>query len=185
MEPFKSAAQQLLNEVTGTLSTVDQGEFQSLVNDLLSAPAIVVAGEGRSAFILQAFARRLALLGRKVSVQGEAVARRAQKGDLLIAAGYGRGRNLVCALAEQARKRGVKVFALVAEPSAVLASHADRTITLAPSARTPFSMVQNPAQASLLTFDEALLILLDVVLVTLHDLLKVDPETVAEHVEED
>ena len=75
MEPFKKLAQELLDEITGMLSVTDVGVYTSLVNNLLAARNVLVAGEGRSRYVMGTFAQRLSRLGRMVTMHGEAVGR--------------------------------------------------------------------------------------------------------------
>jgi len=174
MEPFNKVAQELLDEITGMLSMVDPAVYTSLVNNLLSAQNVVVAGDGRSRYVMGTFARRLSRLGRMVTVHGEAVGKKASKGDLLIVASLHGARGTLTALAEGAGKRGALVYTLVGATSSVLASHADYVISIAPQTRTPFESIGGAGRAGTLAFDEAAMVYLDAVLVSLQEVLGID-----------
>jgi len=175
MEPFNKVAQELLDEITGMLSMVDAAVYTSLVDDLLGAKNVVVAGDGRSRYVMGTFARRLSRMGRTVTMQGEAVGRQAVKGDLLVVASLRGARGTLSALAEGARRRGARVYAIVGAPSAVLASHADHVISIAPQTRTPFDAIGGSVRVGALPFDEAVMIYLDSLLVALQQVLGIDP----------
>jgi len=175
MESFKKVAQELLDEITGMLSMVDPATYTSLVNDLLSANNVVVAGDGRSRYVMGTFARRLSLVGRMVTVHGEAVGRPAGKGDVLLVGSVHGRRGAVASLAESARKRGALVYAFVGEQSSILASHGDHVIPIAPQTRTPFESIAGAGRVGTIAFDEAMMIYLDAVLISLQQVLGIDP----------
>jgi D-arabinose 5-phosphate isomerase GutQ len=180
MEAFKTVAQQLLDEVAGMLSVVDPAVYTSLVNNLLSAKNVVVAGDGRSRYVMGTFAGRLSRLGRMVAVHGEAVGRGAGRGDLLLAASLDGARGPVTTLAESARRKGARVYVFVGETSCVLGSHADYVIPIAHQTRTPFEVIAGAGHAGRLAFDEAVMIYLDAVLLALQEVLGIEPDSGAE-----
>ncbi len=185
MDSFKKVAQDLLDEVTGMLSLADDAAYTSMVNNLLAAKNVVVAGEGRSRYVTAAFARGLSRLGRMVTVHGEAVGRRATRGDLLVVASLHGARGPLTVLAEAARKRGTLVCAFVGESSSVLASHAHSVIPIAHQTRTPFEVIAGAGAMGLLAFDEALMLYLDVVLLAVQKVLGIDARDVAEAAREE
>ena len=184
MDPFNKVAQELLDEITGMLAMTDPAVYTTLVNNLLSAANVVVAGEGRSRYVMGTFARRFSRLGRMVTMHGEAVGRKAAKGDLLIVASMHGGRGSLTTLAESARKDGSLVYAFVGETSCILASHADWAVAIAPQTRTPFESIAGVGRASSLAFDEAMMIYLDAVLIGLQQVLGIDPIVLDEREEE-
>jgi len=179
MEPFKKTAQELLDEITGMLSVVENGAYTSLVNSVLAAKNVVVAGDGRSRYIVGAFAHRLSRLGRMVTVHGEAAGRSAGRGDVLVAVSLRGGRGPLTALAEAAAKHGALVYAFVGEASSVLASCATHVVAISPQTRTPFEVIAGAGRTSLLAFDEAVTIYLDAVLLGIEQVLGIDTETAA------
>jgi|GEM_PF-3646546 6-phospho-3-hexuloisomerase len=178
MEPFSKVAQELLDEITGMLTMVDPGTYTSLVNHLLSAKSVVVAGDGRSRYVMGTFARRLSQMGRTVSVEGESAERSAGRGDILLVASLTGERGALTGLAESARRAGARVCAFVGEISSVLSSHADYVVAIAPQTRTPFESIAGAGRASALAFDEALMIYLDAVLLSLEEVLHADRDTI-------
>jgi len=185
VEPFKKLAQELLDEVTGMLAMTDVGVYTQLVNDLLAARNVVVAGEGRSRYVMGTFAQRLSRLGRMVTVHGEAVGREAGKGDVLLAASLRGRRGPLTTLVEATRKRGALVYTLVGEANCILASHADYVVSIAPQTRTPFEVIAGGGRGSLLAFDEAIMVYLDAVLIALTDVLGIDSKTLGQEAGED
>ncbi len=176
MEPFKKLAQELLDEITGMLSVADAGAFTSLVDGVLAAKHVVVAGDGRCRFVGGAFVRKLTRMGRSASLQGDASCRAAGKGDILIVATLDGGRGGLTALADSARRRGARVFAVVGEPSSVVAASADAVIALTPQIRTPFESISGGGRASRLAFDDAVMLYLDAVILALQDALRSGPD---------
>ena len=184
MEPFNKVAQELLDEMTATLSMQDTTVYKSLVNHLLSAGNIAVAGMGRTNYVMGAFARRLAQLGRKVSVLGEAAYKRPGKGDVVVVGGLQGSRGPVTVFAESARDHGATVYAIVGEQSSILASVANYVIPLAQHTKTPFGSVGAGERSNLFTFDETAMLYLDVAVRGLQEVLGISPEVLAKEVKE-
>ena len=91
---------------------------------LLQRSTIFVAGIGRSGFVAQAFAMRLAQMGRKVRVLGEPTIPPVRKGNLFIVVS-GSGTNLVKEAKIAKEELGAKVIAITSYKDSPLAIMAD------------------------------------------------------------
>src|SRR5512133_4294126 len=74
----------VLKELEGALKQIDPVKAESLVDAIISANKIFVAGTGRSQMMIRGLAMRLMHLGFKSYVVGETVTPAIEPGDLLI-----------------------------------------------------------------------------------------------------
>jgi 6-phospho-3-hexuloisomerase len=74
----------VLAEIQGVLRKVDEADIERLVDRLLAAPRVFVAGEGRSGLMAKAFAMRLMHLGLVVYASGETITPSGGEGDLVV-----------------------------------------------------------------------------------------------------
>lgn len=74
----------ILNELSSLVDKIDEKEFNSLVDSIITAGHIFLTGAGRSGQIINAFANRLMHLGLSVSVVGEISSPHSRKNDLMI-----------------------------------------------------------------------------------------------------
>ncbi|MCI4329121.1 MAG: hypothetical protein L3J86_06000, partial [Thermoplasmata archaeon] len=82
VEPIFVAAEKYIGErVTHSLASIDPAVIQSIVRELLKAPATFVYGAGRSGIIGRAFAMRLVQTGLVAYVFGESVTPIVHQGD--------------------------------------------------------------------------------------------------------
>lgn len=109
MESVKQNTEKIIKELTVNLEKVDDIQLNEFVNSISSSKKIFVAGAGRSGLAIRAFANRLMHLGFDVSIVGDITTTSAHKGDLLIiGSGSGETQSLI-AMAEKAKKNGVKI----------------------------------------------------------------------------
>ena len=151
-----------------TLTRVDPEAVERMVQFLLSAKGVFVAGAGRSGLMIRAFAMRLAHLGQSVQVVGDATTRGIGPRDvLLVASGSGETRGIL-ALAQAAVENGGKVGVITIFPESSLAKLAAcRVIIPAP---TPKSQQENPEtsiQPMGSLFEQSLFVTLDVMVMML------------------
>ncbi|MGN6574324.1 MAG: 6-phospho-3-hexuloisomerase [Nocardioides sp.] len=120
----------VLAEIDGVLDKVDEDGVQRLVERLLSAPRVFVAGEGRSGLMAKAFAMRLMHLGLVVYATGETITPSVREGDLVVVvSGSGTTAGAV-RLAESAGKAGALVFAVTTDPASTLGELAQDVLVL-------------------------------------------------------
>jgi 6-phospho-3-hexuloisomerase len=139
-----------------------------MVQFLLDAKTVFIAGAGRSGLMIRSFAMRLAHLGRSVQVVGDVTTRRLGPGDvLLIGSGSGKTRGIL-AMAESAVENGGKIGIITISPESPLAKLSACVVVI--RAPTPKSQQENPEssiQPMGSLFEQSLLVTLDVMVMML------------------
>ncbi|HEU4568597.1 MAG TPA: 6-phospho-3-hexuloisomerase [Marmoricola sp.] len=120
----------VLEEITGVAEKTDREQIAALVDRLMAAPRVFVAGEGRSGLMGKAFAMRLMHLGLTVYAIGETITPAVREGDLVVAiSGSGKTGGTVRA-AESARGAGAVVHAVTTDPASPLGQVAEGALVL-------------------------------------------------------
>lgn len=102
----KRYTERILEELEKNQRSLQEPQFQKLIEEILRAGYIFTAGAGRSKTAIQAFTNRLMHLGLPVSLVGEITAPHTKPGDLLIiGSGSGETESLV-AMAKKRSKTG-------------------------------------------------------------------------------
>lgn len=175
---FSTYASQLVNEVAGVLARVNPEEVERLVETIIRAKRLFIAGRGRSGQMMSAFAIRLTHLDIHCHVVGESTTPGLQPGDVLLV-GSGSGETVTALLtAEKARDNGGTIAVVTARPESALARVADLTVVLPAPVREE-SSVQPVAtiQPMASLFEQSLLLLLDTIILMLKDRLRADEKT--------
>ena len=149
----------VLKELSSLVDKIDEQEFNTLVDSIITAGHVFLAGAGRSGQMINAFANRLMHLGLSVSVVGEISAPHSRKNDLMIVgSGSGETQRLINQV-KIAKNNGVYIALITAAPDSTLATLADYVLTIpaGPSAQPMASLFE---QASLLTYDSMVLALM-------------------------
>ena len=161
--PIKKTVSQILEEVSATLGRMSPDGLERLVEAVLAADRIYVAGGGRSGLMANAFAQRLMHLGLVTYVVGETTTPAIRAGDLLVSCSASGETQVTVLVSQVAHKAGARVFAVTATPDSPMARLADETIVIpAPSKRGP-SASGPSAQYGGSLFEQALLVLLDAI----------------------
>ncbi|WIM38910.1 6-phospho-3-hexuloisomerase [Paenibacillus sp. PK4536] len=127
----------IIQELERTLAAIPEVEAEALVQQILSARQVFVAGAGRSGLMAKALAMRLMQLGLKAYVVGETVTPRSGKGDLLIiASGSGETQGLVL-MAEKAQQAEVTIAAVTIFPESTIGQKSALTVKLPGSPKDP------------------------------------------------
>jgi 6-phospho-3-hexuloisomerase len=122
----------LLAKLGRILKSADDQDTRALIRAILEAPAVHLAGTGRSGLVVRCFAMRLVELGIRAHVMGEAGTPSCRPGDLLlICSGSGRSPVLIVA-AEQALRAGAKLALVTAAVLAPLTRLAHQKVILPP-----------------------------------------------------
>ncbi len=160
---FKSRVHRILTEVSTVLSGVDGKDVSAVVDELLSAKRVYVAGGGRSGLMARSFAMRLMHLGLTTYVVGETTTPAIGPNDLLMVCS-GSGQTQVTVLMSQvARHTGAHVVAVTANRDSAIAREADTLLLLeAPHKKDPSQGAPSLQYGGSL-FEQGLLILLDAV----------------------
>ncbi|CAM4095899.1 6-phospho-3-hexuloisomerase [Mesobacillus thioparans] len=120
----------ILKELIRTTDLISNEEAEKLVNGILEAKRVFVAGAGRSGFMAKSFAMRMMHMGIDAYVPGETVTPNFEEGDLIIfASGSGETKSLV-SMAEKAKSLGGTVAALTIFSDSTIGKLADMTVKL-------------------------------------------------------
>lgn len=159
---------QIVKEIERTLSGVNSAIGEDIVNMIISAKRVFVAGAGRSLLMLRGFAMRLMHLGLTSYVVGETVTPSIHNGDLLIiGSGSGETASLV-KTAEKAKSLGVDVALITKFQQSTIGIMAD--CVLAMETPTDFSSIQLGGSC----FEQSMLILYDSFVLQVAEKLKLD-----------
>lgn len=150
----------IISELSSLADNIDHAEFNGLVDSIIQAGHIFLAGAGRSGQMINAFANRLMHLGLSVSVVGEISAPHSRENDLMIVgSGSGETRRLINQV-ETAKKSGVRIALITTASDSTLAGLADCVMTI-PAGNSVQPMGSLFEQASLLTYDSLVLTLME------------------------
>lgn len=166
-------AAQVLDELAKALTAVDDAAVDALASEIDKASSIFVAGAGRSGLAMRAFAMRLMHLGRQVYVVGETTTPGITERDLLIiGSGSGATQSLV-AIASRARNEfGAPIALLTIYPQSAIGQLAQVLVTIeAPTTKVAAAGARaaTSIQPMGALFEQALFILLDIVILKLMD----------------
>jgi 6-phospho-3-hexuloisomerase len=157
----------LLADLSRVLKSIDPGELEALMQAILDAGAIHLAGVGRSGLVARAFGSRLSQAGFRVHTVGGVMAPAFHSEDLLIVcSGSGSAESMVL-VAQRAVAVGGRVALVSATPISPLARIAHHKLLVPPvlPADSPVQVI-DPRNAGLMQplrvlFDQAALILFD------------------------
>ncbi|MEZ3487867.1 MAG: SIS domain-containing protein [Lachnospiraceae bacterium] len=120
----------ILDELTNNLRYTNDDALSRLSAMLLEANHIFTAGAGRSGVAIKAFTNRLMHLGLSVSSVGEISSPHTKEGDLLlIGSGSGETESLA-AMAQKAKRNGVKLALITMDEKSTIAKIADAVVVL-------------------------------------------------------
>lgn len=164
---------QIVKEIERTLSGVNSAIGEDIVNMIISAKRVFVAGAGRSLLMLRGFAMRLMHLGLTSYVVGETVTPSIQNGDLLIiGSGSGETASLV-KTAEKAKSLGVDVALITIFQQSTIGIMADCVLTMdAPTSKVSNDFMSIQPGGS--CFEQSMLILFDSFVLQVAEKLKLD-----------
>ncbi|WP_230873970.1 6-phospho-3-hexuloisomerase [Paenibacillus woosongensis] len=164
-----------MSELDQAANEIAAEQLDQLIDAILSAGRIFVAGAGRSGLMMRAFAMRLMHLGLEVYVVGETVTRSLGKDDLLlIGSGSGETRSLV-PMAEKARGLEAAVGALTLSPDSTLGRLADFVVKLPGAPKDQADNAETNAAETVTVqpmgslFEQLLLLACDAVILALMD----------------
>jgi 6-phospho-3-hexuloisomerase len=160
---FQKRVDQIMAEIQNVLQRVDTVAAAAVVDRLLRARRVYVAGGGRSGLMARAFAQRLMHLGLTTYVAGETTTPAIRPEDVLIVCS-GSGETHIPVLVSQVAKRiGAHVVAVTANRDSPLALQADTLLILeTPHKRAPGRGAPTVQYAGSL-FEQSVLILFDAI----------------------
>lgn len=158
----------ILQELERTLQGIQPNEIDELAHQILTAETIFVAGAGRSGLMMRAFAMRLMHMGLRVYVVGETITPGiTQGGLLLVGSGSGETRSLT-AMASKAKSTGASVAAVTIASESTLGKLSSTVVRIPASTKESTSGSSRQPMGSL--FEQALLLLLDTVVLSLMEI---------------
>jgi 6-phospho-3-hexuloisomerase len=168
MQP-KEYAEQILLELQNAAGQFPEETAEQLVDRILAADKIFVAGAGRSGLMARAFAMRLMHLGLKAHVVGETATPGLDEDDLLlIGSGSGETRSLA-AMADKAHELGGEVVLATIRPESPIGQRADLVIRLPGAPKDQSSGEDTTIQPMGTLFEQSLLLFFDAVILRLMD----------------
>ncbi|KHF40175.1 6-phospho-3-hexuloisomerase [Halalkalibacter okhensis] len=156
--------QEILKELQRTADQIVDTEVEKLVNGILEANKIFVAGAGRSGFMAKSFAMRMMHVGLDPYVVGETVTPNLEEGDIfIVGSGSGETQSLV-SMAEKARSLRATVAAVTISPDSTIGRLADITIQIPAQAKSGEITGNHTIQPMGSLFEQSLLLLYDAVI---------------------
>ncbi|MCM3782748.1 6-phospho-3-hexuloisomerase [Neobacillus mesonae] len=166
----------IMSELERVISALDEKDIAHAASLIEHSNQVFVAGAGRSGLMGKGFAMRLSHLGVRTYVVGETTTPGIGSNDLLIlCTGSGETKSLI-SMAEKAKSLGAKVLVLTIKTESSAAKLADGIIHIQAQAKEEQGMQQSLQPMGSL-FEQALLITLDSLVLTLMRKLNVSPES--------
>lgn len=154
----------ILKELIRTTDLISDEEAEKLVNGILEAKKVFVAGAGRSGFMAKSFAMRMMHMGIDAYLPGETVTPNFEEGDMIIfASGSGETKSLV-SMAEKAKSLGGTVAVLTIFPDSTIGKLADMTVKLPGSPKDQSEGDYKTIQPMGSLFEQTLLLFCDAVI---------------------
>lgn len=153
----------VLGEIQGVAAKVDRAAVSALVDRLVEAPRVFVAGEGRSGLMGKAFAMRLMHLGLTVYAVGETITPSVGAGDLVVAISGSGTTGGTVRVAQGAVTAGASVHAVTTDPGSPLAEAAADVLVLPAATKYRRADEAPTIQPLSSLFDQITHIVLDVV----------------------
>ena len=176
MPDYNELVTEVINELRAALRSVDPEAVNNLRQDIIDARRVFVAGQGRSGLRMQAFAMRLMHLDLDAHVVGGVTTPAIGPGDLLvIGSGSGKTESLV-SHARRARELNAQVALITIADASPIGKYADTIIRV--TASSPKLKAGESTSVSVQPmgslFEQALGMLLDVIVIQLMDDLNTD-----------
>jgi len=160
---FHENVERIFAEVRSVLEGVDPAQVSAVVERLLKAERIYVAGGGRSGLMARAFAMRLMHLGLTTYVVGETTTPAISKPDVLLVFSASGETQVTVLMSRVSKKVGAHVIAVTANPDSPIARAADTVLLLrAPYKSAPRQGLPSMQYAGSL-FEQSALILFDAI----------------------
>lgn len=168
---IKSTTKTIINEVRAVLAEIKEDEFKRFIEAIRSSKNIFVTGQGRSGLVARTFAMRLTHIGFTCHVVGDTTTPNIDKGDMLIACSSSGTTSITCHIAGLARRLNAFIVIITAHPNSELSNYA--TLTIEIPAREIGQVLQSRCSVQFRStlFEQACLVYLDAVILTLVRLL--------------
>lgn len=178
---YEAARRVVVGELDRTLASVEPAQLQRLVAALLAADKVFFVGVGRVMLSLQAIAKRLSHLGIDCHCVGEITEPAIAAGDLLIV-GSGSGSTLFpVAIARKAKALGAAVVHIGSNPQSELRGVADFMVRVPVRTKLYLDDEIDSRQPMTSLFEQALLLLGDIIAMMIIDDRKLDMKALWRH----
>lgn len=179
---IKSITKTIISEISDVLDGIKEDEFRGFIEAIMSTRNIFVTGQGRSGLVARTFAMRLTHIGFTCYVVGDTTTPNIAKDDLLIACSSSGTTSMTCHIAGLAQKLNAFIIVITAHPDSGLSNYATLTIEIPAREVGQVLQSQRSAQFRSTLFEQACLVYLDAVILTLVRLLnKEDVEMMKRH----
>lgn len=154
----------ILKELQQTAGLISDAEAENLVNGILEAKKVFVAGAGRSGLMAKSFAMRMMHMGIDAYVIGETVTPNFEKDDLLIfSTGSGETKSLI-SMAEKVKSIGGTIAAVTISPGSTIGQSADIIIKMPGATKDQAESDYKTIQPMGSLFEQTLLLFYDAVI---------------------
>ncbi|WNS78010.1 6-phospho-3-hexuloisomerase [Domibacillus sp. DTU_2020_1001157_1_SI_ALB_TIR_016] len=168
---------EILNELQRTAVLMNGDQTEQLVNGILEAKKVLVAGAGRSGFMAKSFAMRMMHMGLDPYVVGETVTPNLEDGDIfIVGSGSGETKSLV-AMAEKAKSIGAVVAAITIAPNSTIGRLADVVVEIPAQTKSGEDTGNKSIQPMGSLFEQSLLLTYDSVILRLMERKGMNSET--------
>jgi 6-phospho-3-hexuloisomerase len=155
---------ELIHELEKTVEIISDEEAEQLVDEILRARKIFVAGAGRSGFMGKSFVMRMMHMGLNAYVVGETVTPSLEKDDILIiGSGSGETKTLV-SMAEKAVTIGATIATVTIHPDSTVGNLANLVVQVPGSPKDQSESDYNTIQPMGSLFEQTLLLFYDAVI---------------------
>jgi len=128
-------ADEILSELKRTINLINSDEAEKLVEGILCAKKVFVAGGGRSGFMAKAFVMRMMHVGLDSYIVGETVTPNLEPGDIfIVGSGSGETQSLA-AMTKKAKSIGATVVAVTINRDSTIGKLADIKIEIPAQAK--------------------------------------------------
>jgi len=128
-------ADEILSELKRTINLINSDEAEKLVEGILCAKKVFVAGGGRSGFMAKAFVMRMMHVGLDSYIVGETVTPNLEPGDIfIVGSGSGETQSLA-AMTKKAKSIGATVVAVTINRDSTIGNLADIKIEIPAQAK--------------------------------------------------
>ena len=122
--------EKLTQKIAALCRDIDRKEIDRLLDAIISARRVFIAGAGRSGLVAKAFGMRLMHLGFTVYIVGEVITPAIKEGDIIIIlSGSGRTTSMTNVM-NTSKAKGAKVAAITSFPDSPLGMGADYIVRL-------------------------------------------------------
>lgn len=168
---------EIIEELERTAHQLTDEEAEKLVNQIIEAKKVFVAGAGRSGLMAKSFAMRMMHMGVDSFVVGETITPSLEKDDILIVgSGSGETKSLV-SMAQKAKDIGASVALITIAPDSTIGRLADITIKIPAQAKSESSGEKVTIQPMGSLFEQSLLLFFDAVILRFMNKKGLDSQT--------